>query len=77
MKLPRCIGMCSAWQSVWPVHVEERGRAVAPLLDVGGVARPHEGLAHLLDDRGEGAADDLDRDRIDLDRVRRRNGSRS
>ena len=52
------------------VHVEEGGRAVAPLLDVGGVARPHEGFAHLFDDGGEGAADHLDGDRIDLDRVR-------
>jgi hypothetical protein len=47
--------------------VEERGRAVAALLDVGRVAGADQRLAHLLDDRGERAADDLDGDRVDRD----------
>src|SRR6185437_15982174 len=49
--------------------VEQRGRTVPPLLDVGGVAGPHQRLAHLLGDRGEGAADHLDGDRIDARNV--------
>src|SRR5215470_5782225 len=46
-------------------RVEQRRRAVAPLLDVGRVAGTHQRLTHLLDDRRQRAADDLDGDRID------------
>ena len=42
--------------------VEERGRAVAALLDVGGEGRADEGGAHLLGDGTKGAADDLELD---------------
>jgi hypothetical protein len=47
-------------------HIEQHGRAVAAFLDVGGIARPHERFAHLLDDRGQRAPDHLHRDGIDL-----------
>ena len=51
------------------MNVEQRGRAVAAFLDVGGVGRADQRLAHFLDDRGEGTADHLDGDRIDPDRA--------
>jgi hypothetical protein len=44
--------------------VEQRRRAVAPLLDVGGIAGADQRFAHLLRDRGKGAADDFDGDRV-------------
>ena len=46
-------------------RVEQRGRAVAALLDVGRKAGADQRFAHLLDDRGQCAADHLDRDRVD------------
>ena len=46
-------------------RVEQRGRAIPPLLDVGGIAGAHQRLAHFLGDRGQRAADHLDRNRID------------
>ncbi len=48
------------------LDVEQRGRAVAPFLDVGGVGGAHQRLAHLLDDRGERGADHLHGDRVHL-----------
>ena len=50
--------------------VEQSGGAVAALLDVGRIAGADQGLAHLLDDGGEGAADDLDGDGVDRDASR-------
>ena len=46
--------------------IEQGRRAVLPLLDVGRVGGADDGLAHLFDDGGERAADDLDGDRIEL-----------
>ena len=43
-----------------PALVEERGRAVAPLLDVGGERGADERRAHLLGDRPQRAADNLE-----------------
>ncbi len=43
-------------------RVEERGRAVAALLDVGGEGRADEGGAHLLGDGAERAAKYLELD---------------
>jgi hypothetical protein len=45
------------------LRVEQAGRGVAALLDVGRVGGAHQRLAHLLDDRGERVADHLDGDR--------------
>ena len=45
-------------------RVEQRGRAVAPLLDVGRVRGADQRLAGLLDDRRHRRADHLDRDGI-------------
>ena len=42
--------------------VEQRGRAVAPLLDVRGEGGADEHRAHLLGDRAQAAADDLELD---------------
>src|SRR5580765_1195861 len=42
--------------------VEERGRAVAPLLDVRGERGADQDGAHLLGDRAQAAADDLELD---------------
>ena len=42
--------MCSACITISPVRVEQRGRGVAALLDVGRVGRAHEHRAHLLAD---------------------------
>ena len=53
-----------------PFLVEERGRAVAALLDVGGERGADEHCAHLLGDRAEAAADHLQLDRNHV--VRRR-----
>ena len=47
------------------LRVEQRGRAVPPLLDVRRIARPDQRLAHLLDDGRQRAADHLGRDRVD------------
>ena len=48
------------------LSVEQGGRAIAALLDVRGIAGPNQRLAHLLHNRRQRAADDLDRDRVDL-----------
>src|SRR5437660_12912792 len=45
--------------------VEQRGRAVAPLLDVGRVGGADQRLAGFLHDRGERCADHLDGDRVE------------
>ena len=45
--------------------VEERRRTVAPLLDVGREGRADEHRAHLLGDRAEQAAENLELDRHD------------
>ncbi len=45
-------------------RVEDRRRAVAPLLDIGRVRGADEGGAHLLRHREERRADDLERDAI-------------
>ena len=42
--------------------VEQRRRAVAPLLDVGGEGGADQDGAHLLGDRAEGAAENLQLD---------------
>ena len=42
-----------------PARVEERGRAVAPLLDVRREGGAHEGRAHLIRDRAERGTDHL------------------
>ena len=47
--------MCSAWATIAPVGVEQRGRAVAALLDVGGVGAADQHRAHLLGDARERA----------------------
>src|SRR6185437_14039930 len=47
------------------LRVEQRRRAVAPLLDVGRVRGTDQRLAGLLDDRRHGRADHLDSDGID------------
>ena len=49
---------------------EERGRAVAPLLDVGGEGGADEHGAHLLRDRAERAAENLELNRHDRVRIR-------
>ena len=59
---PRCTGMCSAWATIRPVAVEERRRAVAPLLDVGREGGADQRRAHLLGDRAQRAADHLELD---------------
>ena len=46
-------------------RVEQGGRAVAPLLDVGRMRSADQRLAGLVDDRGHGGADHLDGDGID------------
>src|ERR1700691_2317520 len=46
-------------------EVEQRRRAIAALLDVRGVGRADQRLAHFLDDRGQRTANDLDGNRID------------
>ena len=45
--------------------IEDRGRAISAFLYVGGVRGANNCLAHFLDDRGKGASDNLDRNRID------------
>ncbi len=45
--------------------VEQRRRAVAPLLDVGRMRGADQRLAGFLDDRGEGGADHLDGDGVE------------
>ena len=45
--------------------VEQRRRAVAPFLDVGGMRGADQRLAGFVDDRGEGRADDLDGDGVE------------
>ena len=52
---PRWTGMCSAWAIIRPLLVEERGRAVAPLLDVGREGGADERGAHLLGDGAQRA----------------------
>ena len=47
------------------VHVEQRGGTVAAFLDVGGVGRADQRLAHFLDDGGECAADQFGGDGVD------------
>ena len=47
-------------------RVEQRGRAVAALLDVGRVRRAHEHGAHLLAGGAQRAGHDLQRDRVEL-----------
>src|SRR3981081_1588314 len=75
-KLPRWIGMCSAWQSVSPAAlnsaVEQSRRSLMlvecearPLLAVGGMRVADERLAGFVDDRGEGSADDFDGDGVE------------
>src|SRR5258707_10117265 len=46
-------------------RIEQRRRAVAPLLDVGGMRGADQRLAGFVDDRGEGSADDLDGDGVE------------
>lgn len=55
--------MCSACAITCP-RVEDRRRAVAPLLDIRGVGRADEGDAHLLRHREERGADDLEGDAV-------------
>ena len=45
--------MCSAWTSRSPDGVEQRGRAVGPLLDVGAERAALQHGTHLLGDAGE------------------------
>ena len=52
---PRWTGMCSAWATMRPSRVEERRRAVAPLLDVRRVGAPDQDGPHLLGDARQGA----------------------
>ena len=59
---PRWTGMCSAWATHPARVVEEGGRAVAPLLDVRRERGADQRRAHLLSDRQERAADDLEFD---------------
>ena len=54
------------------LDIEQRGRAVAPLLDVGRIGRADQRLAGFLHDRGQRRADDLDGDRIERDGTLRR-----
>ena len=54
-----------------PFDIEQGGRAVAPLLDVGRVGRADQRLARFLHDRGQRRADDLDGDRIERERALR------
>ena len=61
---PRCTGMCSACITISPVGVEQRGGAVAALLDVRRVRRAHEHGAHLLAGGAQRADHDLQRDRV-------------
>ena len=46
-------------------RVEQRGRAIPPLLDVGGIAGADQRLAHLLGDGRERGADHLDGDGVE------------
>ncbi len=55
-----------------PVGVEQGGRGVAALLDVGGVRGVDQHHAHLLARRAQGAGDDLQFDRVKHQRSRRR-----
>src|SRR3954454_22769090 len=48
-----------------PAFVEEGGRAIPPLLDVRGERRTHEHGSHLLGDRAQEAAENLELDRHD------------
>ncbi len=59
------------------VAVEERAGEVAPRLDVGRVRRAPERRPHLLGDREERVADDLEADRIDVGRQRAERDGRS
>src|SRR5260370_5007213 len=45
--------------------VEQRRRAVAPLLDVGGMRGADQRLAGFVDDRGQGSADDFAGDGVE------------
>ena len=57
--------MCSACITSSPRGVEERGRAVVALLDVGRVGGADQHRAHLLAGRAQGADQDLQRDRVE------------
>ena len=48
-----------------PAGIEDGRRAVAPLLDVGGVGRADERGAHLLGDAAEGGGEHLEAGRVD------------
>jgi hypothetical protein len=54
------------------LDIEQRGRAVTPLLDVGRVGCTDQRLAGFFHDRGQRRADDLDGDRVERDRTLRR-----
>jgi hypothetical protein len=60
-----------------PVGVEQGGRAVAPLLDVGGVGAADQHGAHLLGDPRQGAGEDRQGDGIDQEELRESSGPRS
>jgi hypothetical protein len=45
--------------------VEQRDRAIAPLLDVRGKRRAHERVVHVFRDRQQPIAEDFHRDRIE------------
>ena len=60
---PRWTGMCSACITISPRGVEQRGRAVAALLDVRRVRAAHQHRAHLLARGAQRAGDDLQRRR--------------
>ena len=64
--------MCSACITISPRGVEQRGRGVAALLDVGRVRRADQHRAHLLADRAQRAGQDLELDRVDRRRSLRR-----
>ena len=57
--------MCSACITSSPGGVEQRGRAVAPLLDVRRVGRADQHRAHLLAGGAQRADQDLERDRVE------------
>ena len=48
-----------------PAAVEERDRAIAPLLDVGREARAHQRVVHVLRDRQQPVGEHLHRNRIE------------
>ena len=57
--------MCSACMTSSPGGVEERGRAVVALLDVGRVGGADQRRAHLVAGRPQPAGQHLQRDRVD------------